>query len=64
VKLDFPAGGQYRAGMAFVTEDRKETGCFLRLSVLENLEIAVLKGGFVRCGFVRQTAPLRRPARR
>jgi inositol transport system ATP-binding protein len=28
--------------MAFVTEDRKETGCLLTLSVLDTLEIAVL----------------------
>ena len=53
VKLDCPQAAMSR-GMAFVTEDRKETGCFLRLSVLENLEIAVLKGGFVRCGFIRK----------
>src|SRR5207249_2873885 len=51
VKLDSPQTARSR-GMAFVTEDRKETGCFLRLSVLENLEIAVLEGDFVRCGFV------------
>jgi inositol transport system ATP-binding protein len=43
-------------GMAFVTEDRKETGCFLALSVLENLEISVLNRDFVRFGFVRQRA--------
>ena len=55
VKLDSPQAAMSR-GMAFVTEDRKETGCFLRLSVLENLEIAVLKGAFVRCGFVRKRA--------
>ena len=55
VKLDSPQAAMSR-GMAFVTEDRKETGCFLRLSVLENLEIAVLRGGFVRCGFVRKRA--------
>jgi inositol transport system ATP-binding protein len=55
VKLDSPQAAMSR-GIAFVTEDRKETGCFLRLSVLENLEIAVLKGAFVRCGFVRKRA--------
>jgi inositol transport system ATP-binding protein len=43
-------------GMAFVTEDRKETGCFLALSVLENLEISVLTRDFVRLGFVRRRA--------
>src|SRR5437588_329067 len=55
VKLDSPRAAMSR-GMAFVTEDRKETGCFLGLSVLENLEIAVLEGDFVRCGFVRRRA--------
>jgi len=43
-------------GMAFVTEDRKETGCLLTLSVLDNLEIAVLTRDFVRLGFVRGAA--------
>ena len=43
-------------GMALVTEDRKETGCFLPLSVLDNLEIAVLTRDFVRLGFVRGAA--------
>jgi inositol transport system ATP-binding protein len=55
VKVDSPRAAMSR-GMAFVTEDRKETGCFLALNVLENLEISVLKGDFVRCGFVRQRA--------
>ena len=32
-----------RHGMAFLTEDRKETGCFLILDVLENMQIAVLQ---------------------
>ena len=50
-------------GMAFVTEDRKETGCLLTLSVLDNLEIAALTHGFVRLGFVRGAA-VARPARR
>jgi inositol transport system ATP-binding protein len=43
-------------GMAFVTEDRKETGCLLTLSVLDNLEIAALTRDFVRLGFVRGAA--------
>jgi inositol transport system ATP-binding protein len=43
-------------GMAFVTEDRKESGCFLTLNVLDNLEICVLRGDFVRLGFVRTRA--------
>jgi inositol transport system ATP-binding protein len=43
-------------GMAFVTEDRKESGCFLTLNVLDNLEISVLNQGFARLGFVRTRA--------
>ena len=39
-------------GMAFLTEDRKETGCFLILDVLENIQIAVLNKGYVSNGFV------------
>jgi len=42
--------------MAFVTEDRKETGCFLTLDVLGNLEIAVINRDFVRLGFLRMAA--------
>ncbi|MCM5704605.1 sugar ABC transporter ATP-binding protein [Larsenimonas salina] len=41
-------------GMALLTEDRKETGLFLDLSVLENMEIAVLRDGYTRSGFVSQ----------
>jgi inositol transport system ATP-binding protein len=55
VRVDSPRAAMAR-GMAFVTEDRKETGCFLGLSVLENLEISVLNRDFVRFGFVRQRA--------
>ena len=43
-------------GIGFVTEDRKDTGCFAGLSVLENLEISVLRGDLVRFGFVRASA--------
>jgi inositol transport system ATP-binding protein len=43
-------------GLALVTEDRKESGCFLALSVLENLEIVALSRDFVRLGFVRMQA--------
>ena len=46
-------------GMGFVTEDRKETGCFLPLDVLDNLDVALLGGDFVRLGFVRR-GPVRR----
>jgi inositol transport system ATP-binding protein len=55
VRVDSP----HRAmayGMAFVTEDRKESGCFLTLNILDNLEIAVLNRQFVRLGFIRNTA--------
>jgi inositol transport system ATP-binding protein len=43
-------------GLGFVTEDRKETGCFLPLDVLENLAISALSREFVRVGFVRGAA--------
>lgn len=43
-------------GMAFLTEDRKETGCFLSLEVLENMQMAVLQDNHVKMGFVDQTA--------
>ena len=52
VRLDSP-GGAIAHGVGFVTEDRKESGCFLTLSVLENLEICILGGEFVRFGFIR-----------
>jgi len=51
VRLDSPAAAISR-GVGFVTEDRKESGCFPSLSVLENLEISVLSRDFVRCGVV------------
>ncbi|RWR05833.1 sugar ABC transporter ATP-binding protein [Paenirhodobacter populi] len=41
-----------REGMALLTEDRKETGCFLQLSILENMQIAALHQGHVKAGFV------------
>ena len=40
--------------MAFLTEDRKDTGCLLILNVLENMQIAVLQDRFVKGGFVQQ----------
>ncbi|MBB3457047.1 inositol transport system ATP-binding protein [Rhizobium sp. BK313] len=45
-----------RHGMAFLTEDRKETGCLLILSVLENMQVAVLHDKFVRAGFVQESS--------
>ncbi|MFQ8434030.1 sugar ABC transporter ATP-binding protein [Amaricoccus sp. W119] len=41
-------------GMAFLTEDRKDTGCFLILDVLENMQMAVLRDSHVKGGFVDQ----------
>ena len=43
-------------GMAFLTEDRKETGCFLLLDILANMQMAVLGSQFVRGGFVAEKA--------
>ena len=43
-----------RLGMAFLTEDRKDTGCFLALDVLENMQMAVLHENFVHGGFVAE----------
>jgi inositol transport system ATP-binding protein len=45
-----------RNGMAFLTEDRKETGCFLVLGVQENMQIAVLQEHYVQRGFVSENA--------
>ena len=44
-----------RNRMAFLTEDRKETGCLLILNVLENMQLAVLQDRFVKNGFVEQS---------
>ena len=41
-------------GMAFLTEDRKETGCFLILDVQENMQMALLTHGYVKGGFVAE----------
>ena len=43
-----------RHGMAFLTEDRKETGCFASLDVGLNMATAVLTRQFVRAGFVTE----------
>ena len=55
LSVDSPCTALAR-GMAFLTEDRKESGCLLTLDVLENFEIAVLNRNFVRFGFVRHAA--------
>ncbi len=41
-------------GMAFLTEDRKESGCFLLLDIQQNMQMAALHAGYVRRGFVQQ----------
>jgi inositol transport system ATP-binding protein len=42
-------------GIAFLTEDRKETGCFLILDILANMDTAVLRTKYVgRGGFVER----------
>ncbi|MGI4982270.1 MAG: sugar ABC transporter ATP-binding protein [Janthinobacterium lividum] len=44
-----------RHGMAFLTEDRKETGCFLKLDVLANMDSAALsQGNYLKAGFVQR----------
>ena len=40
--------------MAFLTEDRKDTGCFLLLDILANMEAAVLSQRYVKNGFVQE----------
>jgi inositol transport system ATP-binding protein len=55
VRIDSPRTA-VACGMAFLTEDRKETGCLLTLDVLENLAIAALNRDFVRWGFLRAGA--------
>ncbi|PXW93973.1 monosaccharide ABC transporter ATP-binding protein (CUT2 family) [Sphaerotilus hippei] len=50
--IDTPAAAMAH-GMAFLTEDRKDTGCFLILDILSNMETAVLSKRYVSFGFVR-----------
>jgi inositol transport system ATP-binding protein len=47
-------GAAMDAGMAFLTEDRKESGCFLLLDILANMQIALLRRGYARAGFVKE----------
>jgi inositol transport system ATP-binding protein len=42
--------------MAFLTEDRKDTGCLLILDILQNMQVAVLHDKFVKGGFVQERA--------
>jgi inositol transport system ATP-binding protein len=56
VRIDTPAQALAH-GMAFLTEDRKDTGCFLLLDVLSNIDVAVLspvlRQSYVKFGFVQ-----------
>lgn len=54
IVIDSPAKAM-AAGMAFLTEDRKDTGCFLCLDIQDNMELAVLSQRYVnRLGFVQR----------
>ncbi|MGH0349023.1 sugar ABC transporter ATP-binding protein [Sinorhizobium meliloti] len=53
VVVDSPAVAMEH-GMAFLTEERKESGCFLLLNIQENMQMAALRSGYVRRGFVDQ----------
>ncbi len=51
--IDRPAKAM-AAGMAFLTEDRKDTGCFLCLDIQDNMDLAVLNQRYVnKLGFVQ-----------
>ncbi|MGS5089383.1 sugar ABC transporter ATP-binding protein [Hydrogenophaga sp. A37] len=61
VKINTPAVAMGH-GMAFLTEDRKDTGCFLCLDIQTNAEMAVLNQRYVnKAGFV-QSAQLTKDA--
>ena len=45
-------GDAMDAGIGFLTEDRKESGCFLALDVMANMQMALLRRSHVRAGFV------------
>jgi inositol transport system ATP-binding protein len=42
------------AGLGFLTEDRKDSGCFLVLDIMSNMQMALLRRGHVRAGFVNE----------
>jgi inositol transport system ATP-binding protein len=44
------------SGLAFLTEDRKESGCFLLLDVMANMQVALLHSRCVTAGFVDERA--------
>ncbi len=53
IVIDTPAKAM-GARMAFLTEDRKDTGCFLCLDIQENIDVAVLNQRYVnKAGFVQ-----------
>ncbi|MFB9947551.1 sugar ABC transporter ATP-binding protein [Rhizobium puerariae] len=52
-KIDSPSAAMAH-GLAFLTEDRKETGCFLTLNCLENIQSALITRSHVKAGFVDQ----------
>lgn len=54
VKIDSPSAAMAH-GLAFLTEDRKESGCFLTLNCLENIQSALITRSHVTAGFVDQT---------
>lgn len=41
-------------GMALLTEDRKDTGCFLILDCLANIQSAIITRGYAKAGFIHQ----------
>ncbi len=55
VRIASPAQAM-RHGMAFLTEDRKDTGCLMGLDLQANMEVAVLHQRHVRWGLVGQAA--------
>ena len=58
VRITSPAQAM-RLGMAFLTEDRKDTGCFMGLDLLANMEVALLHERHVRWGLVAHAAVAR-----
>ena len=52
-RIDTPAKAM-QCGMAFLTEDRKDTGCFLALNIQDNMDTAVLNSRYVSNGFVQR----------
>lgn len=54
VTIDSPSAAMSH-GFAFLTEDRKETGCFLILNCLENIQSALITRSHVKAGFVNQS---------